>query len=133
MAEEQIAFVHAIEAPEAPDVSAQRLQIGARDYRTGVIVGVTAFAIAVEVWLAVAIGRLAEFAASAPSRSAMVNTVFAPWWRWGAVLALSALAVIGHVAAGRGKRWPIAIAAALTAIVVGMTAYAISYRVNELT
>jgi hypothetical protein len=133
MAEEHLAFVHAIEAPEAPDVSAQRLQIGARDYRTGVVVGVTAFAIAVEVWLAVALGRLTEFAASAPSRSAMVNTVTAPWWRWGAVIGLSALAFIGHVAAGRGKKWPIAVAATLTAVVVGLTAYAISYRVNELT
>lgn len=133
MAEEHVAFVHAVEAPEAPDVVAQRLQHGARDYRTGVIVGLTAFAIVVEVWLAIALGRLAEFASSTPSGSAVVGMVSAARWRWGAVIGLSALAIVGHVAAGRGKRWPVAVAAAITAVVVGLTAYAISYRVNELT
>lgn len=120
-----------VEAPE-PQVVANRTAPDVRGFRTGVVLGLLAAAIVVDLWLSIAMGRLATNL-PAPSASRWVAVVATGAWRWGMLGLLVLLSASAYTLFRRGKRWPLVSAVITAAIVVGLTAYAVSYRVNEVT
>jgi hypothetical protein len=120
-----------VEAPPA-QIVADRVARESRGLRTGILIGVLGFAILVDVWLSIAMGRLAANVPE-PSASRWVEVVATPAWRWGMLAMLGLLSGSAYMLTRRGKRWPLISATVTALIIVALTAYAVSYRVNELT
>ena len=122
----------AVEAPER-EVVPDRPGVRGRGFRAGVMLGVLCSIIVVQLWLSLALARLAANRPDPPSVSKWVDVVSSGAWRWGMLAMMLLLAGSAYKLSGRGKRWPMVSALVTTLVVLGLTAYAVSYRVNELT
>jgi hypothetical protein len=120
-----------VEAPE-PQVVPDR-GVRARGFRAGVLLGVLGSVVVVQLWLSLALAQLASNRPEPPSVSRWVDVVSTGAWRWGMFAMLLLLSGSAYSLSRRGKRWPLVSALVTALVVLGLTAYAVSYRVNELT
>jgi hypothetical protein len=105
----------AVDPPEPPPAAAvpRGRAAGARDYVTGIAIGVAIVGVLLQVWLARELAMYdATWTLYTPD-SMKPPFVVGTAWRFGAPLALAALVVLAHVLAGRGKRWPALVVAVL--------------------
>jgi hypothetical protein len=125
-------FAVPVEAPE-PEVVARRTAWNPREFRAGVVVGSLWCVVVLHCWLEIALFAMNGQRGGSWSGSAIASLAGGKGWATLTTVLLVACPVIARVSARRGARWPVYAAVAVALIVLALSAYAISYRVNELT
>jgi MFS family permease len=126
--EARLASGHAQGPVESP--ADYRVAVGkGTGYAAGIAVGVAGLAVIGNAWLGVWASHLGTW----PSRGKLWALASSSAWRWGTLVGLVLLVGLAHLLARRGRRWAPFVAAAACLLVVGVSAYAVGYRVDELT